>query len=187
MTWEEVTRDDAHMRRDEPVISVSKDRIHFHACVTRMAQLSAHHKAKLFVDSDSFRIGFRFVTDDDSQAFPLRAMNPSQPGSGGVWCTGRGLGSKYRWIRRIAMLHSKKDRQFVPKKDGDRWTIQLPPSFERRSDRAGTRDSAGGARHLSVSRLKRRGGLYRPGSHTPTVECAGAEGLGYPGRRIFDH
>lgn len=138
MSWEDVARDDARARRDEPIISIARDRIHFNACFARMAQLSSQHKAKISVDPDTFRIGFRFVTDDDSQAFPLRGMNPSQPAIGGVWCTGRGVGSKYPWIRHIAMLHSKKDRQFSPKKDGDRWTIQLPPSCERRSDRNGT-------------------------------------------------
>lgn len=137
MAWEDVLRDDACARRDEPVISLSADRIHFNACFARMAQVGAHYKVSISVDGDSFRIGFRFVTDDNSRLFPLRAMNPGQPGSGGVWCAGRGLGSQYSWIRRIATLHSKKDRQFTPKKDGDRWTIQLPPPFEHHSDQAG--------------------------------------------------
>lgn len=137
MAWQKFRRVDTYVNKDDPIISITKDRFNLNVVFVRLAQVTARHKVLFQIDSPSYKIGFTFITGEDKDAYPLRPMTKGKT-EAGLSCAARGIGSQFGWVARVGALRSKKDRQFSPKKEGDLWVIQLCPAFELRSGRDGS-------------------------------------------------
>jgi len=137
MAWQKFKRIDTYVSKNDPLISISKERLNFNSLFVRTAQITSRHKVIVHVDSPAFKLGFDFISDDDEDALALRPMTKGKSESG-LSCAARGISTQFSWIARVGALRNKKDRQFSPKKEDDFWVIQLCPAFELRSDRSGS-------------------------------------------------
>ena len=136
MTWQKFRRIDTYVSKNDPIISMSKDRFNFNSLFVRMAKVTPDHKVLIHVDPPSFRVGFEFVTKDEPDALGVRPMTSGRTG-GGMSCAARGLGSQFPWVAKVGVLPDKKDRQFNPKQERNLWVIQLCPAFEISADKSG--------------------------------------------------
>jgi len=136
MAWQKFRRVDTYTGKDAAAISISKDRFNFNSLFAKLAGISPRHKVVVHLDPPSFRIGFEFVISDDTDALALIPWNKRET-PGGYTCSSRGVFAQHEWVAGVARLSASKDRRFLPKKDGSIWAIQLCPSFELSSERAG--------------------------------------------------
>ncbi len=92
----------------------------------RLASLDSSYRVTIFEDEQNRRLGFEFHKEKRGDS---RALSSRKDGYGGLFCSNQGIVPKRSWLSAVAR-QSSKNRRFTPKKDGNRWCIQLCPAFE---------------------------------------------------------
>jgi hypothetical protein len=132
MSWKLVKMEDRFVRDDRPFISISNDRIAFSAIFARIAELDDGNRVFIFVDEESFRIGFEFHKNERLHSLALVSDNRTKTKKRSrFFCSSHGLVKQYAWINSITKLPSR-NRRFYPKKESNKWFIALYPSFDQR-------------------------------------------------------
>lgn len=137
MAWEIVKREDRFEGSNRPFISILKDHIAFNAMFTRIAELDSRYRVTIYADPETLRLGFEFHTDDRSDSLALSQASSEKKGKKrtGLFCSALGIINKYPWVKAITKLETKDRRFYDPKKEGQKWAIQLCPAFEERRAR----------------------------------------------------
>lgn len=140
MSWELIKREDSFQGSDRPFISISHDHFSFNSMFVRMAEIGPEQRVIIYVDAENYKLAFEFSID-----FPLdkkdHSLALSQASSETKGKKRRALNSsataivkKFPWVKSVTKLPIK-DRRFEPKREGNRWVIQLCPAFENRKTR----------------------------------------------------
>lgn len=147
MGFEPFKRKDSFTRDDLPKISIRKQHLGFNEVFVKLADLQKFNKVQIFIDNESFKIGFKFHRGGHPDYLTLFSDNPSHKTKA---TSAVQLIREYPFLKKIAELESHLDRQFVVLKDGQDkslWAAQLYPAFERSTD--------------SKSELSKLKGIYR--------------------------
>ncbi|MCF8129073.1 MAG: hypothetical protein K9N10_11210 [Deltaproteobacteria bacterium] len=136
MGWELVIREDYFEGSNAPFISVSNSHFGFNAAFVRQAELEPASRVTVYVDGGNRKIGFEFHKDDRSNSFSLSAARGTKKGEKrkSLQCAATGIVRKYPWIESVTR-EDPKNRRFPPKKEAEKWVIQLCPAFEERRAR----------------------------------------------------
>src|SRR6266852_5009247 len=126
MGWTKITREDLFEGSDSPFISITEKHFRFNTLFVRLASLDSSYRVTIFEDEQNRRLGFEFHKEKRGDS---RALSSRKDGYGGLFCSNQGIVPKRSWLSAVAR-QSSKNRRFTPKKDGNRWCIQLCPAFE---------------------------------------------------------
>ncbi|SRR6266480_282783 len=140
MAWTKITRDDLFEGSDAPFITITEAHFRFNSRFVAQASLDPSYRVTIFTDEQNRRFAFEFHKDQRPCSFTLTARSDSSDNShklGGLVCSSRGIVSEERpWLASVAnRKNSGKNRRFFPKKEGNKWVIQLCPAFEIRKAR----------------------------------------------------
>ena len=94
MTWQKFRRIDTYVSKNEPIISITKDRFNFNAFFVRTAAISSEYKVILHVDPPTFRVGFEFITKEDEDSLSLISTSKGKTGVG-LSCSSKGIGAQF--------------------------------------------------------------------------------------------
>lgn len=147
MTFKPFKRKDFFTRDDSPKISVRKHHLGFNGAFVKLADLQNFDKVQIFVDEGNYKIGFKFHRESNPDYLTLFSDNPSHKTKA---TSAVQLVREYPFLRKIAELENRLDRQFVVTKDlqdKNLWVAQLYPAFEKSAD--------------SKSELRNLKGIYR--------------------------
>lgn len=133
MPWIEFEREDAFEGSDQPFISITPgEEVFFSAVFCRLAGLGPDKKVTIYIETDDRKLGFEFGVKG---RYALCQAGRSNKGNMPVAmsCSCAGLVRKLPWVEAVAHLPNRKDRRFAPKKEANKWVIQLCPAFEERT------------------------------------------------------
>jgi len=136
MAWMKIKRDDTFQGSDRPFIAVTASHFAFNAMFVRIAELSPDKRVTIYADPENLKLGFEFHLEERPDSFALSHQSSDKRGikRTSMQCASRGVVMKFPWIKSVTRLLVK-DRRFEPKKEGNRWVIQLCPAFEERKAR----------------------------------------------------
>lgn len=137
MTWEIVKREDYYQGSDRPFISIASDHISFNSMFTKIAEIDNSYRVTIYADPDNLKLGFEFDKDPKPNSLSLSQASSARKGEKrkGVFCSAQGIINKYPWVASITKLLTQDRRFYDPKKEGEKWTIQLCPAFEEKKAR----------------------------------------------------
>jgi hypothetical protein len=116
------------VQKDEPSVTISKNRFSFNSAMKKLAELEKNQYVNFSVDEEDRRIAFEFkpINNDDDD---FKVINVTkQP-----LCVCAELFKK-NWISKISEL--KGQNVFAAKHEGKKWIITLCPSFENQIKRS---------------------------------------------------
>ena len=136
MAWVKVKREDHFEGNNRAFISISRTHIAFNSIFVRQANIKIGNRVTIYIDDEDLKLGFEFHNDERENSFALTRTSGDKKGTKrqGLNCSASGFVAKYEWIRSVTR-HAVKDRRFFPRKEGNKWVIQLRPSFEYRKAR----------------------------------------------------
>jgi len=126
MAWAKIVREDLYEGSDSPFISITETHFRFNALFGRQASLDSSYRVTIFEDEQNRRLGFEFHKEQRPGSFALSSRKDKYAG---LFCSNQGIVPKRSWLASVAK-QSGKNRRFTPKKEGNRWVIQLCPAFE---------------------------------------------------------
>jgi len=129
MPFKQFKRLDHIKRDDEPRISLRKDKITFSSAFSNKLKLKEFSKVDFFVDTDKYRLAFKFHNNDkDINAYTLYKNRSN-------FCVGsRELTNKYKWLKEISFNLPTTKTSFIANysKHEKLWYINLFPTFEKK-------------------------------------------------------
>jgi hypothetical protein len=147
MSFKPFKRKDFFTRDDSPRVSIRKHHLGFNGIFVKLAGLQNFDKVQIFIDEENYRIGFKFHRESNADYLKLFSDNPSHKTKA---TSAVQLVREYPFLKKIAELENRLDRQFVVTKDlqdKNLWVAQLYPTFEKSAD--------------SKSELSNTKGIYR--------------------------
>lgn len=147
MSFKPFKRKDFFTRDDSPKISIRKHHLGFNGIFVKLADLQNFDKVQIFVDQENYRIGFKFHRGSNPDYLKLFSDNRSHKTKA---TSAVQLVREYPFLRKVAEIENRLDRQFEVKKDlqdKNLWVAQLYPAFEKSTD--------------SKSELRSLKGIYR--------------------------
>lgn len=144
MSFEQFTRKD-HMRRDyAPKVSIRKGTLAFNASLKEKAKLEQYSYVTIFVDEDSYRLGFRFHNNENDPN-SLKMYSDGTTKSSRVVSAAQLL-NRYPWLKITSELESPTEKRFKAFWDNieNFWITTLRPCFEHKvKDRSQLGDTQG--------------------------------------------
>jgi hypothetical protein len=126
MAWAKIIRDDPFEGSDSPFVSITETHFRFNSLFVRQASLDSSYRVTIFEDEQNRRLGFEFHKEQKPGSFALSSKTDK---SSGLFCSNKGVVPKRSWLVSVAK-QTGKNRRFTPKKESNRWVIQLCPAFE---------------------------------------------------------
>jgi hypothetical protein len=126
MPWAKIIRDDPLEGSDSPFVSITQTHFRFNTLFVRQASLDSGYRVTIFEDEQNRRLGFQFHREQRPGSFTLSSRKDKYEG---LSCSNQGVVPKRSWLVAVAK-QTGKNRRFTPKKEGNRWVIQLCPAFE---------------------------------------------------------
>ena len=151
MPWSKISRDDPFEGHDSPFITITPQHFRFNALFVRQAALGSSYRVTIFEDEENRRLAFEFHKDARPGSY---ALTSKRDAAGGLNCSNKGVVGRRPWLIAITK-QTGKDRRFAPKKEGNKWVIQLCPAFEIKKARE-SEDLP--SKHAGVYRYARENG-----------------------------
>jgi hypothetical protein len=130
--WVKVRREGGETPEGTPLVTIRRSGVAFNAAFVRVADLEDKTRVSVHIEPESWRIGFKFLSDpSDVDSYAL-----TRDGGGrgkGRW-TQAGALVKLPWVAAVARLDNERLRRFKPTWSSaeSMWSISLCPAFETR-------------------------------------------------------
>lgn len=132
--WVKVRREGGEEPEATPFITIRRGGVAFNAAFVRSAHLEDKTSVSVLIDSESMRVGFKFLDDPcDADCYALTRDGGGRGTGVGRWAQA-GVLLREPWVAAVARIGDIRLRKFKPKwsSTDSMWVITLCPAFELR-------------------------------------------------------